>query len=139
MPPRAQTGAREEAAAVALDHQAPTLTTTAEVDEFLRRHPTCALFKYGSCHKNDVAFAAVESQLAEVEPLPLAVIRVVESRSASDHVAAVTGIRHESPQLILFREGRAVFDRDNWDISAESVAAGLAVLGRGVPAGAAAR
>jgi bacillithiol system protein YtxJ len=55
----------------------------------------------------------------------LGIIRVVEARTASNHVAALTGITHESPQLILFKDGKAVFDRDNWDITGEAVAEGL--------------
>jgi bacillithiol system protein YtxJ len=50
---------------------------------------------------------------------------VVEARPASNHVASLTGITHESPQFILFRGGKAVFDRDNWDITDEAVAEGL--------------
>jgi bacillithiol system protein YtxJ len=50
---------------------------------------------------------------------------VVESRPASNHVASMTGIEHESPQIILFRDGKNVFDRDNWDITAEAMAEGL--------------
>ena len=50
---------------------------------------------------------------------------MVESRSASNHVASLTGITHESPQLIFFRDGKAVFDRDNWDITDLAVAEGL--------------
>jgi len=52
----------------------------------------------------------------------------MEARPASNHVASLTGIVHESPQLILFRDGKAVFDRDNWDITAEAVAEGLQQL-----------
>jgi len=40
-------------------------------------------------------------------------------------VAALTGIEHESPQIILFRDGKHVFDRDNWDITAEALAEGM--------------
>jgi bacillithiol system protein YtxJ len=40
-------------------------------------------------------------------------------------VAEITGIQHESPQIVLFKDGKAVFDRDNWDITAESIAEAL--------------
>lgn len=105
-----------------------TLTTPEQVDAFLRSRPSAALLKLGSCHKNVVALREVEAQLATRGELELGLLRVIEARSASNHVAAITGIVHESPQLILFREGRAVFDRDNWDITPEAVAEGLQVL-----------
>jgi bacillithiol system protein YtxJ len=105
-----------------------TLTTPEQVDTFLRDHPKAVLLKLGSCHKNVVALREAETLLAARVDLELGLVRVLEARLASDHVAALTGIVHESPQLILFRDGRAVFDRDNWDITPEAIVEGLAAL-----------
>ena len=104
------------------------LTTPQAVDEFLRQNPTAALFKVGMCHKTQETFSHVQRHLESRTQLPVGMIRVLEAREASNHVAALTGITHESPQLILFREGKAVFDRDNWDITDEAVALGLKEL-----------
>jgi bacillithiol system protein YtxJ len=101
------------------------LTTPDEVDAFLSAHPDSALFKVGICHKTSETFAHVEKELGAREDLPLGLIRVIESRPASTHVAQRTGIPHESPQLILFKDGKPVFDRDNWDITAEDIGAAL--------------
>ncbi len=109
------------------------LTTPWEVDTFLRNHPSAAIFKAGTCHKTSEVFSHVERHLSAREDLPLGVIRVLEARPASNHVAERTGITHESPQLILFRDGLPVFDRDNWDITDEAVAEGLQALGAGPP------
>jgi bacillithiol system protein YtxJ len=98
------------------------------VDAFLRDHPKAALLKLGSCHKNVVALREVEALLAARADLELGLVRVLEARAASNRVEQLTGIVHESPQLILFHGGRAVFDRDNWDITPESIAEGLAAL-----------
>ncbi len=110
---------------MALKDRIQFLTTPAEVDGFLAAHRQAALFKIGMCHKTQETFQHVEAQLAPREDLPLGMIRVIESRPASNHVAALTGIPHESPQLILFKDGRPVFDRDNWDITAEDIALAL--------------
>jgi bacillithiol system protein YtxJ len=101
------------------------LTTPQDVDDFLARRPQAVVFKAGSCHKTQETFSQVQPVLDAHPDLPLGVIRVVEARPASNRVAEVTGLRHESPQLILFRDGQAVFDRDNWDITGESFAAAL--------------
>jgi bacillithiol system protein YtxJ len=108
-----------------LESRATRLTTPAEVDAFLASHRSAAVFKAGLCHKNTVALRHVQEQLGSREDVALAVIRVVECRAASDHVATLTGITHESPQLILFKDGRAVFDCDNWDVTAEAIRAAL--------------
>jgi bacillithiol system protein YtxJ len=97
------------------------LTTPADVDEFLASHPTSAIFKAGTCHKTQETFSHVAALLEPREDLDLGVIRVTEARPASNRVAELTGIVHESPQLFLFKDGKAVFDRDNWDITAEAL------------------
>lgn len=110
---------------MALKDRISFLTTPEQVDAFLKANPDSALFKVGTCHKTQETFAAVERHLEARDDLPLGIIRVVEARAASNHVVARTGITHESPQLILFKDGKAVFDRDNWDITDEAVAEGL--------------
>lgn len=101
------------------------LTSPAEVDGFLKAHPTSAIFKVGNCHKTQETFVHVQAQLDPREDLPLGIIRVIENRPASNHVVAITGIEHESPQIILFKDGKNVFDRDNWDITEEAMAEGM--------------
>lgn len=101
------------------------LTSPAEVDGFLKENPTSAIFKAGVCHKTPETFVHVQAFLDPREDLKLGIIKVVEARPASNHLAAMTGIEHESPQIILFKDGKNVFDRDNWDITAEAMAEGL--------------
>jgi bacillithiol system protein YtxJ len=98
------------------------------VDAFLKANPAAAIFKVGTCHKTQETFGHVQAHLEAREDVPLGIIRVVESRPASNHVVERTGIVHESPQLILFRDGKAIFDRDNWDITDEAVREGLESL-----------
>ncbi len=110
---------------MSLNEPLTLLATPAEVDAWLVRHPDSALLKLGTCHKNDVALAHARGHLDGRADIPFAIIHVVEARAASNRVAELTGVRHESPQLFFFKEGRAVFDRDNWDITSETVAEGL--------------
>ena len=110
---------------MALKDRITFLTTAEQVDQFLAAHKTAVIFKAGTCHKTPSAFEHVEAQLADRDDLALGIIRVVEARAASNHVETITGVRHESPQLLLFKDGKPVFDRDNWDITEEAVAEGL--------------
>jgi len=110
------------------------LTTPEQVDEFLKKNPNAAIFKVGTCHKTQETFTHIEANLEPREDLPLGIIRVVESRAASNRVAELTGVTHESPQIFLFKDGQAVFDKDNWDITAEDIQAALEEHFRPVPA-----
>ena len=111
----------QELAAVGVE----PLTTPDQVDQFLKDHPDAALFKAGTCHKTQETFAHVQAHLEGRDDLPLGIIRVVEARAASNRVAELTGVAHESPQIFLFKDGKTTFDRDNWDITSESIAEAL--------------
>jgi bacillithiol system protein YtxJ len=110
------------------------LTTAEAVDAFLKEHPHSAIFKAGTCHKTQETFSHVQALLEPRDDLALGIVRVVEARPASNRVAQLTGIRHESPQFVIFKDGKAIYDRDNWDITAEAVAEGLQTLDGSQPA-----
>ena len=54
------------------------------------------------------------------DPIPL--IDVTRSGSISRLVAAQTGVRHESPQVIVLRNGAAVWSASHFAITADAVA-----------------
>lgn len=96
------------------------LSTPEEVDTFLKEYPQAAIFKAGTCHKTMQGFGVVETFLQKHD-LPVGFIRVVDWRPASNHVADLTGITHHSPQFILFQNGDAKFEVNNWDITPEAL------------------
>lgn len=96
------------------------LTTPGEVDQFLKDYPLAAVFKAGTCHKTMQGFGVLETFLQKHE-LPVGFIRVVDWRPASNHVAEVTGLTHHSPQFILFKDGQAQYEVNNWDITPEAL------------------
>lgn len=97
------------------------ITTPEEVDQFIERFPTSVIFKAGSCHKTMQGFGHVEEALNHRDDIHLAFIRVIESRPASNHVAAITNVVHQSPQVILLIDGKRVYDVDNWNITPEAL------------------
>jgi bacillithiol system protein YtxJ len=109
------------------------LSSPEDVTEFLDRYPSSVIFKAGTCHKTMQGFGFVQEKLDPREDLMCGVIRVVEARPASNLVTEITGIRHESPQVIVFRDREPVFDIDNWGITPEALDVGF----QRVPAGAA--
>jgi bacillithiol system protein YtxJ len=109
------------------DARAEPLTDPEQVGAFLRAHPTCAIFKAGGCRRTDDALAEVRKALDAREDIPAAIVRVIAARAASNEVAALTGVRHQSPQLLLLKDGQVVFARDNWELSAPAIAEALAL------------
>ena len=109
-----------------------TLTDAADGDAFLTDHPTSVIFKAGTCHKTMQGFGFLQAKLEERPDLMVGLIRVVEHRPASNRIADRTGIVHHSPQVILFRDGQAVFDVDNWGITPDALAGGFDRVPAGV-------
>ncbi|WP_455661137.1 bacillithiol system redox-active protein YtxJ [Pradoshia sp.] len=62
------------------------------------------------------------TKFTEVHPdIPTAYLAVQESRPLSNYVAELTGIKHESPQAILFHKGKAVWDTSHQQITLEQL------------------
>ncbi len=53
------------------------------------------------------------------------VVVIQTHRDISNAIATRTGVRHESPQAIVLREGKAVYNASHYDIEAEHIEASL--------------
>jgi bacillithiol system protein YtxJ len=82
------------------------------------------LFKHDfACHISANAYRELAAVPGEV---PL--IDVGRQEGLADEVASRTGIEHESPQVIVLRNGQPVYAASHWNITGEEVtrAAGAA-------------
>jgi bacillithiol system protein YtxJ len=58
--------------------------------------------------------------------ITFAIIHVGQARAASNRVVELTGVKHESPQLVLLKDGRVVFTSHNWALTQAAVEGALA-------------
>ena len=56
-------------------------------------------------------------------------IDVSREREVTRELTRRTGVRHESPQVIVLRNGEAVWDESHWGITGEAVAAAVDAAG----------
>ncbi|MFB6249550.1 MAG: bacillithiol system redox-active protein YtxJ [Salinibacter sp.] len=61
------------------------------------------------------------TELSADTDLPVYRIVVQESRSVSDAIEADLDVRHETPQAILLRDRRPVFDASHFDVTADAI------------------
>ena len=52
-------------------------------------------------------------------------LEVQSARELSREVASITGVRHETPQVILLKDGKAVWNASHYDVNARSVSEAL--------------
>lgn len=55
-----------------------------------------------------------------------ALLEIQNARSVSAEIAERIGVRHESPQAILLRDGKAAWSASHWDVGEKSLAKALA-------------
>lgn len=52
---------------------------------------------------------------------PVAIVVVQQSRDVSRQVEERTGVQHETPQALVIRNGRAVWNASHFDVTADAV------------------
>ncbi len=76
------------------------------------------LFKHSSaCPISARAYKEMEG----VTATPVSIVVVQKSRDLSREVEERTGVHHETPQALVIRNGRAVWNASHFDITADAV------------------
>lgn len=101
------------------------IQTPAQLDELLSasEHQPVWLFKHSLiCPTSERAWEEFASFAGdEVARASIGVIEIQRSRELSREVEARTGVRHESPQVLLIRDGRPVWHASHWAINRQSL------------------
>lgn len=96
----------------------PVSDAAALEDLFARSHEgPVLLFK----HSNSCPISARAYKQMEGVKTPVSILVVQQSRDVSREVEQRTGITHETPQALVLRNGRAVWNASHFDVTAEAV------------------
>jgi len=80
------------------------------------------LFKHSpTCGTSAQAYDELEALLHEEPPMAIHLVDVLSARPLSQAIAAQFGIRHESPQVLIIRDGRVVWHGSHWRVTADAV------------------
>jgi len=104
----------------------------------LQATPLLLLFKHSPlCGASGVSHDRV-TDFADAHPdLPIFLIDVIAQRELSGRIAAALGVGHESPQVILIRDGQPVWNRSHFRITRDALETAVArarTAGRPPPA-----
>ena len=76
------------------------------------------VFKHSNaCSISSRAYREMEKVEADVN-----ILVVQSAREVSRELANLTGVRHETPQVIVLRDGKAVWNASHFDVQAGAVA-----------------
>jgi len=79
------------------------------------------VFKHSnSCSISARAYREMEKFNGQVN-----ILEVQSAREVSRELANLTGVRHETPQVIVLRDGKAVWNASHFDVTANDVAKAL--------------
>ena len=106
------------------------LSTLQDLDDWLdrsRRQPVW-VFKHSlTCPVSATALAEYRALVVDDGgEAGHALIEVQTARDLSSELARRTGVRHESPQALLLRDGQVVWHDSHWRIKADSLRRALA-------------
>ena len=95
------------------------ITSNEQLDELIDRSnkEPVAIFKHSTtCPISAGAYREMKSFSGK-----LALVEVQNARELSREIGIRTGIQHESPQVIVLRNGKAVWHASHWEISADAL------------------
>jgi bacillithiol system protein YtxJ len=99
----------------------PAAPAKAQLDlKTLPEQPLAIVFKHSSTCPVSWAAERQVRQFVEQHPeVPLYTVVVQQERALSREVAEMTGIRHESPQILVFRQGQVVSDTSHEGVTVD--------------------
>ena len=105
------------------------IASSAERLVFVYKHSTvCPVSARAADHYHDFAddFADGDEDADASTPLPLFTqVMVIENRDLSNEIESRLGVRHESPQLLLLRDGKVTWHASHFSISEKSIKSAL--------------
>ena len=72
-------------------------------------------------HSNSCPISARAYGQMEGVETPVSIVVVQQSRDLSREIEQRTGVRHETPQALVIRDGRAVWNASHFDVTALAV------------------
>ena len=72
-------------------------------------------------HSNACSISARAYREMEKLQAPVNILVVQSAREISRELANLTGVRHETPQVIVLRDGKAVWNASHFDVQAGAV------------------
>ena len=107
--------------------------SVSEIDGLVEksRQTPVLVFKHSlTCPVSSAALRQYQSFLddrPEGDATVYTLVEIQKARDVSTEIARRTGVRHESPQALLLRDGEVAWHASHWSIKADALASALKV------------
>ncbi len=107
------------------------LESVSEIEPLIAksRETPVLVFKHSlTCPISGAAFRQYQRFLEDRpvdDPAVYTLVEVQNARDVSTEIARLTGVRHESPQALLLRDGEVAWHASHWSIKAEALASAV--------------
>jgi len=99
------------------------ITDPAQLEALLQSdHPVWLMKHSTTCPISAAAYQQFEQYLDQHPQAEAGFIVVQSSRDLSNQVAQMTGVTHQSPQVLLVRNGQVLFHASHGDITVQNLA-----------------
>lgn len=113
-----------------MNNQLTELKTIDDLDRLLASAPgrPVVLYKHSmTCGTSGMALEQIRGLLAgPALGVPVGLVLVQPARAVSTEIASRFGVRHESPQVLVVRDGRVLWKASHFRVTAEAVAQAVA-------------
>ena len=92
----------------------------------LKHSTTCPIS--ANAHKEFVKYLEEASPKGELDQIKVCLIRVIEERPLSLKLAELVHVTHQSPQLLLIKNGECVYMESHWKITKSAIATAVNAL-----------
>lgn len=95
------------------------ITDATALDELMMRSNDAPVILFKHSSTCPISAGAYREMSKVTEDVALLVVQ--RARDLSREVERRTGVRHESPQAIVLRNGQAVWNASHWDVTSDAV------------------
>lgn len=91
------------------------------LEQSIQEESAFVVFKHSTrCMVSKMALRSFESEF--LGDIPAYFVDLIKYRELSNHIASVSGVHHQSPQVITFEKGKPVYHASHYSICAKSAA-----------------
>ncbi|MEH7255189.1 bacillithiol system redox-active protein YtxJ [Neobacillus niacini] len=98
------------------------IDTVEQFEELLKQEEQFFLLKHSlTCPISDAAYKEFQKYAGEDQSVPTYYLAVQDARPLSTEIAEKFEIKHESPQVLLFNNGKATWNASHWKITNHAI------------------